>query len=39
VSAEDRSDVVRGEVAVAPATAFRAFTEEMDLWWVRGATA
>lgn len=24
------------EVAVAPETAFRAFTEEMDLWWVRG---
>ncbi|MGH3452186.1 MAG: hypothetical protein ACRDQW_15985, partial [Haloechinothrix sp.] len=24
------------EVAVEPATAFRAFTEEMDLWWVRG---
>lgn len=24
------------EVAVTPATAFRAFTEEMDLWWVRG---
>jgi uncharacterized glyoxalase superfamily protein PhnB len=24
------------EVAVAPQTAFRAFTEEMDLWWVRG---
>lgn len=24
------------EVAVDPATAFRAFTEEMDLWWVRG---
>lgn len=24
------------DVAVDPATAFRAFTEEMDLWWVRG---
>src|SRR5947209_8026285 len=24
------------EVAVDPDTAFRAFTEEMDLWWVRG---
>jgi hypothetical protein len=24
------------EVTVDPATAFRAFTEEMDLWWVRG---
>ena len=24
------------EVAVAPETAFKAFTEEMDLWWVRG---
>jgi uncharacterized glyoxalase superfamily protein PhnB/uncharacterized protein YndB with AHSA1/START domain len=24
------------EVGVAPATAFTAFTEEMDLWWVRG---
>ena len=24
------------EVAVDPATAFHAFTEEMDLWWVRG---
>jgi uncharacterized glyoxalase superfamily protein PhnB len=24
------------EVAVDPATAFSAFTEEMDLWWVRG---
>jgi uncharacterized glyoxalase superfamily protein PhnB len=24
------------EVAVDPATAFKAFTEEMDLWWVRG---
>ena len=24
------------EVAVDPQTAFRAFTEEMDLWWVRG---
>jgi uncharacterized glyoxalase superfamily protein PhnB/uncharacterized protein YndB with AHSA1/START domain len=24
------------DVVVDPATAFRAFTEEMDLWWVRG---
>jgi len=24
------------EVAVDPATAFKAFTEEIDLWWVRG---
>jgi len=24
------------EVAVDPATAFKAFTEESDLWWVRG---
>lgn len=24
------------EVAVDPATAFRVFTDEMDLWWVRG---
>jgi len=24
------------EVAVDPATAFKAFTEEMNLWWVRG---
>jgi uncharacterized protein YndB with AHSA1/START domain len=24
------------EVAVDPATAFTAFTDEMDLWWVRG---
>jgi uncharacterized glyoxalase superfamily protein PhnB len=24
------------EVAVDPVTAFKAFTEEMDLWWVRG---
>jgi uncharacterized glyoxalase superfamily protein PhnB len=24
------------EVVVDPTTAFRAFTEEMDLWWVRG---
>jgi hypothetical protein len=23
-------------VAVDPSTAFTAFTEEMDLWWVRG---
>jgi uncharacterized glyoxalase superfamily protein PhnB len=24
------------EVAIDPATAFKAFTEEMDLWWLRG---
>ena len=24
------------EVAIDPTTAFKAFTEEMDLWWVRG---
>ncbi|MCU1427530.1 MAG: Glyoxalase/bleomycin resistance protein/dioxygenase [Actinomycetia bacterium] len=24
------------EVSVDPATAFKAFTEEMDLWWIRG---
>ena len=24
------------EVAVDPDTAFAAFTEELDLWWVRG---
>ena len=24
------------EVGVDPSTAFKAFTEEMDLWWVRG---
>lgn len=24
------------EVAVDPATAFLAFTDELDLWWVRG---
>ena len=24
------------EVAVDPGTAFAAFTEELDLWWVRG---
>ena len=24
------------EVAVEPGTAFAAFTEELDLWWVRG---
>src|SRR6478736_4023856 len=32
--AEMVSSVV--DVAVDPATAFRAFTEEMDLWWQRG---
>ena len=24
------------EVAVDPVTAFKAFTEEMDMWWARG---
>jgi hypothetical protein len=24
------------EVAVSPDVAFKVFTEEMDLWWVRG---
>ena len=32
----DRSVSAEVEVAVDPQTAFRAFTEEMDLWWVRG---
>src|SRR5688500_1779205 len=32
------SQTVSSEVdaAVDPATAFKAFTEEMDLWWMRG---
>ncbi len=34
--AEDRSVTSRIEVAVDPPTAFRAFTEELDYWWVRG---
>jgi uncharacterized glyoxalase superfamily protein PhnB len=33
---EDRSVSSVVEVAVDPATAFVAFTEELDLWWVRG---
>ena len=32
--AQSRSSAV--EVAVDPLTAFQAFTEELDLWWVRG---
>src|SRR6266567_8345092 len=33
---EDRSVTSMVEVAVDPETAFLAFTEELDLWWVRG---
>jgi uncharacterized glyoxalase superfamily protein PhnB len=33
---EPRSRSSAVEVAVDPMTAFRAFTEELDLWWVRG---
>ena len=33
---EDRSRTSQVEVAVDPLTAFTAFTEELDLWWVRG---
>ncbi len=33
---EDRSVSSSVEVAVDPETAFTAFTEELDLWWVRG---
>jgi uncharacterized glyoxalase superfamily protein PhnB len=33
---EDRQVRSEVEVAVDPGTAFRAFTEEMNLWWVRG---
>lgn len=36
MGAEDRSVTSRIEVAVDPATAFKAFTEELDYWWVRG---
>lgn len=32
----NRSRTSRVEVAVDPLTAFTAFTEELDLWWVRG---
>ena len=31
-----RSRTARVEVAVDPLTAFTAFTDELDLWWVRG---
>jgi uncharacterized glyoxalase superfamily protein PhnB len=33
---EDRSVSSTVEVAVDPGTAFSVFTEELDLWWVRG---
>ena len=33
---EDRSVSSMVEVAADPATAFSVFTEELDLWWVRG---
>jgi hypothetical protein len=33
---EDRQVSSEVEVAVDAGTAFRAFTEEMNLWWVRG---
>lgn len=33
---ERRSRTSQVEVAVDPLTAFTAFTEELDLWWVRG---
>ena len=33
---EERTVSSAVEVGVAPDTAFTAFTEEMDLWWVRG---
>lgn len=36
VGAEGRLVSSRIEVAVDPPTAFRAFTEELDYWWVRG---
>ena len=36
VPAEDRSVTSVVEVAVGPGTAFDAFTDELDLWWVRG---
>jgi uncharacterized glyoxalase superfamily protein PhnB len=35
-SPQDRSVISTVEVAVDPDTAFAAFTEELDLWWVRG---
>jgi uncharacterized glyoxalase superfamily protein PhnB len=34
--AEERSVTAEVEVPVDPATAFTAFTEELDEWWVRG---
>ena len=33
---KDRSRSSELEVVVDPLTAFTAFTEELDLWWVRG---
>jgi len=33
---DNRSRTSRVEVAVDPLTAFMAFTDELDLWWVRG---
>ena len=33
---EDQTVSSEVEVAVDPDTAFAAFTEELDLWWVRG---
>lgn len=33
---EERSITTQVEVGVDPETAFTAFTEELDLWWVRG---
>lgn len=33
---EERSITTAVEVGVDPKTAFEAFTEELDLWWVRG---
>lgn len=33
---EDRTVASEVEVGVDPATAFTVFTEELDLWWVRG---
>ena len=35
-TAEDRTVSSTVDVSVDPATAFAAFTEEVDLWWVRG---
>jgi uncharacterized glyoxalase superfamily protein PhnB len=36
MSDSDRSVSTQVSVAVSPDTAFAAFTEELDLWWVRG---